>query len=159
MKMALREPHGGESGTTRGDICRSLPAGNELFIDPHNKTEVARDNRQRKTEYSRDAGKEMQNSVLQNKIKIKIKIKKDKLGRIKIAGGRAPSHFTTMLNSHHGTEHVVPQLPAEWRLLSPFTWIRFLVPLHLSHPLKHFRKSALTLKQGTTISYTYELFP
>jgi hypothetical protein len=34
VKMALRETHGGESRTTRGDICRSLPAGKELFIDP-----------------------------------------------------------------------------------------------------------------------------
>jgi len=89
--MALREPHGGESGTTRGDICCSLPAGKELFIDPRNETEVTRDKRERTTEWSVDAGKEMLNSVLQNKIKIKIK--RDKLGRIKIAGGRAPFPF------------------------------------------------------------------
>lgn len=39
------------------------------------------------------------------------------------------------------------------------TWVRFLVPLHLSHPMTHFRTSALMLNQETTVSYTYELFP
>jgi len=33
-----------------------------------------------------------------------------------------------------GAEHVVPQHPAERRLLSPFTWLAFLVPMHMSHP-------------------------
>jgi hypothetical protein len=45
VKMALKETHGGESRTTGGDICRSLPAGKELFIDPRNTTQAAREQR------------------------------------------------------------------------------------------------------------------
>lgn len=61
-KMVLRKAHGGDCGATRGDICRSLPACNELFIDRHNKTQVARENRG--GQQNREAGKEMQHSVL-----------------------------------------------------------------------------------------------
>jgi hypothetical protein len=62
VKMVLRKARGGGCETTRGDICRSLPACNELFIDPRNKTQVARENRE--GEHNREAGKEKLDSAL-----------------------------------------------------------------------------------------------
>jgi hypothetical protein len=99
VKMAHVETHGGESRTTCGDICLTLPAGNELFIDPNKHKSRAREN---KGVQNTEAGKEMLNSALQNKIK-----KRQKLGLIQISLGRwrgknfLPVSHAPRCKSHH----------------------------------------------------------
>jgi hypothetical protein len=107
VEMALRETHGGESRTTRGDICRSLAAGNELFIDPQNKLKS-----RGKTERAEHRSRKRNAEFSTKKINKERQVGVDKDCRRKGGGGRIPilvpiSHdYAATITM--GVDHAVP---------------------------------------------------